>query len=143
MFGLSGAAGWLIDRYGQGTVIVSGALLLVVASLLSPFVVSVTGLASALFLLGLGWNLTFVAGSALLAVGLAPLERTRVQGLSDAWSAAASAAGSLSTGLLFAAGRMTLVGAVGLAFSLALIAAWALFRGRGAARASEMRPTEL
>ncbi len=130
MFGLSGLTGWLIDRVGSATVIVAGAVVLVISSLLSPFAVSVAALTVSLFLLGLGWNLCFVAGSALLAVGLAPTERTRVQGMSDTWASAASAAGSLSTGALFAAGEMLLVGAVGLGFSLALIAAWVLSRQR-------------
>lgn len=130
MFGLSWATGWLIDRFGTTTLIISGAGLLVVASLLAPVVVSVVGLSITLFLLGLGWNLCFVAGSSLLAVGLAPAERARVQGFSDTWASAASAAGSLSTGMLFAAGDMLLVGAVGLAFSLGLIAAWLHWRDR-------------
>lgn len=128
MFGLSGGTGWLIDRFGAATVIILGAGLLVASSLLSPFALSVAGLAVALFFLGLGWNLCFVAGSALLAVGLAPKERTRVQGMSDTWSSAASALGSLGTGPLFAMGQMLLVGAVGLAFSLGLIAYWFLAR---------------
>lgn len=130
MFGLSAVTGWLIDRFGAAQVIVGGAVILVVASVLSPFAGSVSALAVALFLLGLGWNFCFVAGSALLASGLATTERTRVQGMSDTWSSAASALGSLSTGPLFAAGDMLLVGAVGLAFSLGLIAAWFLLRGR-------------
>ena len=124
MFGLSAVTGWLIDRINPARVIVGGAALLIGASLLSPFVVSVSGLAFALFLLGLGWNFCFVSGSALLAVGLAPADRTRIQGFSDSASAMASALGSLSTGLLFATGDMLLVGAVGLAFSLALLAGW-------------------
>nr|HMT22517.1 MFS transporter [Promineifilum sp.] len=135
MFGLSAMTGWLIDRFGAAQVIVGGAAILVVASVLSPFAVSVSALALALFLLGLGWNFCFVAGSALLASGLATTERTRVQGMSDTWSSAASALGSLSTGPLFAAGDMLLVGAVGLAFSLGLIAAWFLLRGRSMATA--------
>lgn len=130
MFGLSWATGWLIDRFGATTLIISGAALLVIASLLTPVVASVIGLSVALFLLGLGWNLCFVAGSSLLAVGLAPAESARVQGFSDTWASAASAAGSLSTGLLFAAGDMLLVGAVGLGFSLGLIAAWLHWRDR-------------
>ncbi|MBP6016818.1 MAG: MFS transporter [Candidatus Promineofilum sp.] len=130
MFGLSGATGWLIDHFGATTLIINGAALLVIASLLTPAVVSVIGLSVALFLLGLGWNLCFVAGSSLLAVGLAPAESARIQGFSDTWASAASAAGSLSTGLLFAAGDMLLVGAVGLAFSLGLIAAWLHWRDR-------------
>ena len=130
MFGLSWATGWLIDRFGPAVIIIGGAGLLVAASLLSPLVLSTVGLAVALFLLGLGWNLCFVAGSALLASGLEPNERGRVQGMSDTWSSAASALGSLSTGLLFALGSMLLVSAVGLGMSLALIAAWFLLRYR-------------
>ena len=47
----------------------------------------------ALFLLGYGWNLGFVAGSALLTRGLGLAERTRVEGLTDSliWSSAAAA----------------------------------------------------
>ena len=42
----------------------------------------------ALFLLGWGWNLGFVAGSAMLSQNVELHERTRVQGVSDAliWS---------------------------------------------------------
>lgn len=130
MYGLSWAAGGLIDRFGATKIIVGGAALLISASLMSPFVTSVAGLSIALFLLGLGWSFCFVAGSALLAVGLAPSERTRVQGMSDTWSSAAAALGSLSTGALFAAGKMLLVGAVGLAFSLGLVALWLIARKR-------------
>lgn len=130
MFGFSWGTGWLIDRLGSAAVIIAGAGILVVASLISPQVISVAGLSIALFLLGLGWNFCFVAGSALLASGLGAVERTRVQGFSDTWSSAASALGSLSTGPLFAAGQMLLVGSVGLALSLGLIAAWLLMRPR-------------
>ncbi len=130
MFGLSFATGGFIDRFGATRIIVGGAILLIISSVLSPVVTSVAGLSVALFLLGLGWNFCFVAGSALLAMGLAPGERARVQGMSDTWSSAASALGSLGTGALFAAGDMLLVGAVGLAFSLGLIAAWLLARNR-------------
>lgn len=130
MFGFSWGTGWLIDRFGAAAVIIAGAGILIVASLISPQVISVAGLSVALFLLGLGWNFCFVAGSALLASGLGAVERTRVQGFSDTWSSAASALGSLSTGPLFAAGQMLLVGSVGLALSLALVAAWLLMRPR-------------
>mgnify|MGYP003381957690 FL=1 len=130
MFGLSWATGGLIDRFGATPIIVGGAALLIGASLMSPAVTSVAGLSIALFLLGLGWNFCFVAGSALLAMGLAPSERARVQGMSDTWSSAAAALGSLSTGALFAAGEMLLVGAVGLAFSLGLVALWLIARKR-------------
>ena len=46
---------------------------------------------AALFLLGYGWNLGYVAGSALLTEGLSLAERTRLQGMIDGliWSSAA------------------------------------------------------
>jgi MFS family permease len=57
----------------------------------------------ALFLLGLGWNFCFVGGSTLLADQLSPLERARTQGFNDLLVGLASAAGSLSSGIIFAA----------------------------------------
>lgn len=133
MFGLSSLTGWFVDRTSAATVIIAGSLLLVVSSLLSPFATSIPSLTVSLFLLGLGWNLCFIAGSALLAVGLAPAEGARLQGMGDTWASAASAVGSLSSGILFTMGTMSLVGAVGLGFSLALIAAWVLARQRAVA----------
>ena len=130
MFGLSSLTGWLVDRFGPATVIIGGSAVLVTASMLSPLGTSVPFLTLSLFLLGLGWNLCFIAGSALLAVGLAPAESVRLQGMGDTWASAASAVGSLSSGFLFAMGTMSLVGAVGLGFSLSLIAAWVLSRQR-------------
>lgn len=130
MYGLSSLTGWLVDRFGPAAVIIGGSIVLIISSLLSPFAASVPSLTVALFLLGLGWNLCFIAGSALLAVGLAPAEGARLQGVGDTWASAASAVGSLSSGFLFTIGAMSLVGAVGLGFSLALIAAWVLSRQR-------------
>jgi MFS family permease len=141
MFGLSTLTGWFIDRIGSIAVVVVGAVILIIASLLSPFVGSVAGLAGALFLLGLGWNLCFLAGSTLLATGLLPGERGRVQGTSDTLSSAAAALGSLSTGLLFAAGQLLLVSAVGLALSLGLFAAMFLFRREKPMSASSITET--
>ena len=60
-------------------------------------------LAVALFVLGLGWNLCFVGGSTLLADQLTPRERARTQGFNDLLVGLASAAGSLGSGLVFAA----------------------------------------
>ena len=64
----------------------------------------------ALFLLGYGWNLGYVAGSALLTTGLSIVERTRLQGLTDAliWSSAAAA--SLGSGVIVAAAGFTALG---------------------------------
>ncbi|MEM7115462.1 MAG: MFS transporter [Chloroflexota bacterium] len=123
MFALSSVTGWLIDRAGRVTMIITGAAVLVLASVLAPFAHEVPSLAFALFLLGLGWNFCFISGSSLLSDALRPSERGRAQGTSEVMVALASGTGSFSTGSVFTAGGITAVGAVGLALSLLLIAA--------------------
>jgi YVTN family beta-propeller protein len=70
-----------------------------------------------LFVLGLGWNFCFVAGSTLLSNQLHYDERGRVQGTNELLISLASGAGSLLTGVIFAGGGMLRVGAVGLALT--------------------------
>ena len=122
MFGLSGLTGWLIDRYGRIPLIIGGAVVLIIASLLAPTAATVSILALALFLLGLGWNFCFVAGSSLLSDSLKSSERGKAQGTSDMMVSLSAGLGGLITGSVFATGGITAVGAVGLACSLALIA---------------------
>jgi MFS family permease len=126
MFGFAWATGWLIDRLGSRPMIAYGAGLLIVASLLAPAAGSVLALAVALFVLGLGWNFCFVAGSTLLSNQLHYDERGRVQGTNELLISLASGAGSLLTGVIFASGGMLRVGVVGLALMLifAVFASW-------------------
>jgi hypothetical protein len=81
----------------------------------------------ALFLLGYGWNLGFVAGSAMLASGLEGAERTRLEGVTDSliWSSAAVA--SLGSGLIMAVAGFAALGLLSLAL-LAVPAAVLLSR---------------
>lgn len=103
MFGLSFPVGWLVDRLGRIKMISVGGVILMLSCLLAPLFVEVLWLMLALFLLGLGWNCCFVAGSTLLADVLRPHEKGKIQGLTDAVVNVASGAGSLGGGLLFAA----------------------------------------
>ena len=130
MFGFSTVTGWLIDHLGTLPMIAYGAFLLVAASILAPLAANVLALAVALFVLGLGWNFCFVAGSTLLSGELHSAERGRVQGVNDMLVALASATGSLATGVIFAMRGMVGIGAVGLALTLifAVIAAWLVRR---------------
>ncbi len=123
MFGLSGLTGWLIDKYGRIPLIISGAGILIIASILAPVSTDVPLLAFALFLLGLGWNFCFVAGSSLLSDSLKTNERGKAQGAADLMVSLSAGLGGLITGTVFAKGGITATGAVGLACSLALIAA--------------------
>ncbi len=121
MFGLSGVTGWLIDRYGRIPLIIAGSVVLAASALLAPLSTNVIVLALALFLLGLGWNFSFVAGSSLLSNSLSTNERGRAQGTSDMMVALASGLAGLLAGLIFDWGSIIAVAAVSLAFSLSLL----------------------
>ena len=102
MFALSPISGRLTDRYGSPVVIAAGLAVLAISSVLAAVSPPEGGalLFIALFLLGYGWNMGFVAGSALLTHGLAIPERTRLQGFTDAFIWSSAAAASLSSGLV-------------------------------------------
>jgi MFS family permease len=117
MFGLSPLSGRLTDRFGSVPVILAGLATTATASVLAAAAPPDGGtiLFIALFLLGYGWNLGYVAGSALLTTGLGVAERTKLQGTTDAliWSSAAAA--SLSSGLIMAAANFAVLGLIGAA----------------------------
>ena len=120
MFALSWMTGQLVDRFGQMVVIAGGAVMLITAGLLTTLAYELAVLMSAMFLLGLGWNFSFVAGSSLLVKGLAPRERGRTQGFSDALRSAAGAVGGLGSGFIFGLGGVELLGGLSLAISAGL-----------------------
>ncbi len=132
MFALSPISGRLADRFGSLPVIFLGLGTLGVSAILSAVAPPEGGalLFVALFLLGYGWNLGFIAGSSLLASGLALHERTRLEGVTDAliWSSAAAA--SLTSGLVMAVAGFTALGLLSLA--LVILPAWILMSRRGA-----------
>lgn len=103
MYGLSFFVGWLIDRFGSKVMIVAGSLMLVVSCLMTPLNSSFAWLVLVLFLVGLGWNCCFVAGSSLLSEILQPVERGRTQGFVDTLINSAAGAGSLGSGFVYAA----------------------------------------
>ena len=130
MFALSPLSGRLAGRFGTPRVIAAGLAVSAFASALAAVAPPDGGtvLFVALFLLGWGWNLGFVAGSALLTEGLSGNERGRLQGATDAmiWSSAAGAA--LGSGIVVAAASYTALGLLG-ALLVALPMA-AMVRGR-------------
>ncbi len=128
MFGLAGVTGRLTTRVGPSVIIFAGGLILALSALLAPVTHSTVGLALALFLLGLGWNFCFVAGSVLLSGAVAGSEKGRTQGAAETLVAAAAVAGSFSTGPTFQWGGYVAVAMVGLALALALVAAQFLTR---------------
>jgi MFS family permease len=112
MFALAPLTGWLVDRAGARVVMAAGLLVVAGGPVLAVFGPQVAGF----FLLGYGWNLCLIGGSAALAAGVPEHLRTRAEGTVDAvvWVAAA-ASGLASTGLLT-------IGGYGLLAALAVVA---------------------
>jgi MFS family permease len=85
MFAFAPLVGWCTDRFGLRAVLFVGAAILLAAVTLAgraPEGAS-TGLTVGLFLLGLGWSCTLVAGSTLLTESVPLVDRPTVQGTSD------------------------------------------------------------
>ena len=135
MFALSPVSGRLTDRFGSVAIIAAGFTVLGLAAILAALAPPDGGglLTLALFLLGWGWNLGFVAGSALLGRGLALAERTRVQGISDALVWGSAAVAGLVSGVIVAGAGYTALGFFGLALLVVPSLLLAGQRGRLAA----------
>ena len=118
MYAFSVFSGRLADRIGREKVIMLGAVILILAGLSAGTSPNVLPIAVALFLLGLGWNLCFVGGSALLTDQLTPGEQSRTQGMNDFLVGLASAGGSLGSGFVFAAVGYQVMGWLGAGFAV-------------------------
>ena len=102
MFALAPLAGWLSDHFGRVVTIALGGGTLVAATALTalageaPQALMFPGL----FLLGLGWSFTIVAGSALLTESVGIGDRVAVQGAADTATNIASGTGALMSGVV-------------------------------------------
>lgn len=118
MFGFGWLTGPLIDRLGLRFGYVSGALLLAAAALSAPLS-GAAWLAVSMFLLGLGWNLAFVAGSKSLT------RFPAAQGVTDGLGYVAAGVGTALGGVIIArAGFPVLAGACAVLALLPLVSAW-------------------
>jgi MFS family permease len=115
MYALAPVSGRLTDRFGGPPVIYTGTAILATAGILAAIAPAQDDrlLLAALFLLGFGWNLGFVAGSAMLTGGVSVVERTRIQGLADGLVWSTSAIASLGSGVLLAGAGYAALGVLG------------------------------
>jgi MFS family permease len=132
MFALAPVSGWITQRLGTVRTIFLGTGVLVAASALAALAPPESDqiLFIALFLLGWGWNLGFVAGSAMLSSEIELAERARVQGTADAVIWTTSALASLGSGAVVAAAGFSTLGFLGVAIVLAPV--WLLLNRRRA-----------
>jgi MFS family permease len=103
MFAFSPLTGRLADRFGKYQTVLLGLAVLGISAILAATAPahSTPLLLVALFLLGLGWTLGFVAGSALLTVGFSPELRARLQGRADSITWLSSAVASILSGVFY------------------------------------------
>jgi MFS family permease len=139
MFAFSVLSGKLADSWGRWPVILAGTGLMIASLVLASVSSSVVLIAVALFLLGLGWNMCFVGGSALLADHLTPMERSRTQGFNDLLIGLVPAMGSLGSGVVFASMGFVMVNMVGVAFALVVVAVLVWWRLSTGARVMELQ----
>lgn len=100
--------------------VLAGFTVLAASGLISALPIGGVVLAIPMFLLGVGWNLGFVAGSSLLA-SEAPLgDRARLQGASDALVWATAAVASFSSGYVVAIASFAVLAIIGTAVAVAL-----------------------
>lgn len=140
MYALSPVFGWLADRIGAVRTACGGMLLLVAAVTLG-FVAASAGEGStltalALIVLGLGWSVSLISASALLAGTAADDVRVPLQGATDAGMNYAGAAAAALAGPILAAGGFQAVNVAAAAILVPAVAAAiaVLRRGRAAAK---------
>jgi MFS family permease len=105
MYLLSPVTGRLVDRLGARVVAAASAATLATAGVLAAIMPtdSVPGLAVALAVLGIGWNLGLVSGTAIVTDAVPLAVRARTQGAVDLCVALAGAGGGLGSGAVVAA----------------------------------------
>ena len=83
MYALVLVIGEFIDRIGERVCLISGLAIMALSTVMLAWVESILGTSVSLFLLGLGWNLSYVAASAELVTHATPVERGRLVGFTD------------------------------------------------------------
>lgn len=102
MYAFSPLVGTLSDRFGRVRIIQIGTLTLLASAVVSGFAAAddAITLGVGLFLLGLGWSCTLIAGSAFLTESVNPEMKTSSQGASDLVMNLSGAGGGALAGVI-------------------------------------------
>ena len=137
MYALVLVIGQLIDRLGRRPGQVTGLLLMALSTLGLVWFESVAWMSVSLFLLGLGWNISYVAAVTELADRALPAERGKLIGLTDQLSSFTGAALVLLGGVAYSELGVEALALSATAF-VGLPALWILLQS--AAGAPDVRP---
>ncbi len=136
MFGLVLVVGQLVDRVGRHRALIGGLAIMALSTVMLAWVVSIPSMSLSLFLLGLGWNVSYVAASAELVTHAAPVERGRLVGFTDLVAGLTAATLALVGGLAYTEWGVVAI-AVGATAAVVLPAATLVVRRRPPAVALE------
>lgn len=101
MYALVLVVGNVIDRIGRRRCELGGLGVMALSTVLLVWTEDLAGFSLSLFLLGLGWNLSYVAAASELADKAAPHERGRLIGFSDLLSGLLGATLALAGGVIY------------------------------------------
>jgi MFS family permease len=136
MFGLVLVIGQFVDRVGRHRALVGGLVVMAVSTVLLAWVVQIAGMSLSLFLLGLGWNISYVAASAELVTHARPIERQGLVGFTDMVGGLTAAALALLGGLAYTEWGVVAI-AVGATVAVIAPALWISIARRPPAIAAE------
>lgn len=123
MFLPSPVTGVLVDRLGRTPMAVTAGVVLLLAGVVGAVAPgdSLGLLVLSLVLLGLGWNIGLIAGTALVVDATVPANRARTQGSIDVLIALSGAGAGVASGVVMAGGGFATLALAGGALSLLLV----------------------
>jgi MFS family permease len=136
MFGLVLVVGQFVDRVGRHRALVGGLVVMAVSTVMLAWVIQIAGMSLSLFLLGLGWNISYVAASAELVTHARPVERQGLVGFTDMVGGLTAAALALLGGLAYTEWGVVAI-AVGATIAVIAPALWISIARRPPAIAPE------
>ncbi|MBJ8103081.1 MULTISPECIES: MFS transporter [Bacillus cereus group] len=115
--------GMLIDKIGRTTMSIAGGVILLAAGVIAAIAPSnsLLLLIVALSLLGLGWNLGLISGTAQIVDSTTPSTRAKTQGKIDVFIALAGASGGAMSGMVVANSSYAALSLAGGVLALLLI----------------------
>ena len=131
MFGLVLVVGQLVDRIGRHRALMGGLVIMAVSTVMLAWVIEIPGMSLSLFLLGLGWSVSYVAATSELVTFAKPVERGRLVGFTDLVAGLTAATLALLGGLAYTEWGVVAI-AVGATIAVVIPAA-AIFVRRPAA----------
>ncbi|HJP74592.1 MAG TPA: MFS transporter [Pseudonocardiaceae bacterium] len=123
MFLPSPVSGWLTDRFGPLLTALLGAATLVTACVWAAAAPADPMLAGSMVLLGVGWNLALLSGSALLTADVPKQRRPEREGWGETGMGIAASCGGFGSGLVMTEGSYPMLAVAGAVIAVMLLPA--------------------